>query len=100
MAIATAQGQLSVPVRSIHAAFNANFPDRDRLADATGWSRAEIDKIDLYEPSSDIYSFPTRQQCLSVIPSDFVNMRFVPVGTYELAERCPLLVMEKVGGAD
>jgi SAM-dependent methyltransferase len=95
MAIAAEQSNPSVPVRSIHAAFNANFPDRDRLADVSGCNRREIDKIDLYGPSPEIYSFPTRQQCLAVIPPEFVNVRFVAVGSYELAERCPLLVMEK-----
>jgi hypothetical protein len=95
MAIAAEQSEPSVSVRSIRAAFNAHFPDRDGLPEMAGWSRSEIDKIDLYELSPEIYNFPTRQQCLSMIPPVFANIRFVPVGSYELAERCPLLVMEK-----
>jgi SAM-dependent methyltransferase len=95
MAIAAEQSEPSVPVQSIHAAFHAQFPDRDRLAEATGWDRSEIDNIDHYQGSPEIYNFPTRRQALSMVPSDFVNARFVPVGSYELAERCPLLVMEK-----
>jgi hypothetical protein len=95
MAIAAEQSQPSVPVRSIHAAFNSSFPDRDRLSNRSGWSRSEIDRIDLYGSSSEIYSFPTREQCLSAIPTTFANVRFVAAGNYELAERCPLLVMER-----
>lgn len=95
MAIAAKRAHPSVPVISIYEAFASNFPDRDRLAVATGWDRSEIDRIDLYKNSSEVYNFPTRQQALSIIPSDFANPRFVPVGTYELAERCPLLVVER-----
>ena len=95
MAIAAERAHPSVPVKLNYEAFIAHFPDRDRLAAATGWDRSEIDKIDLHEISSEIYNFPTRQQALSIIPHKFSNPRFVPVGTYELAERCPLLVMER-----
>jgi SAM-dependent methyltransferase len=95
MAIAAEQAKPSVPVKLVHEVFVANFPDRDRLAVATGWDRSEIDRIDFYKSSSEVYNFPTRKQALSIIPSDFSNPRLVPVGTYELAERCPLLVMEK-----
>jgi SAM-dependent methyltransferase len=95
MAIAAQQSDPSVSVRAIHAAFSAHCSDRDRLSEISGWTRSEIDKIDLYESSSELYNFPTRGQCVAVIPPGFVNVRFVAVGSYELAERCPLLVMEK-----
>jgi SAM-dependent methyltransferase len=95
MAIAADCGEPSVRVKAIYDVFTANFPDRDRLAAATGWDRSEIDKIDLYRGSSEVYNFPTRRQCLSIVPADFSDARFVQVGNYELAERCPLLVMER-----
>ena len=76
-------------------AFETEFPDRDRLAAAGGWDRAEVDTIDVYKSSSQVYSFPTRQQCLSIVPAAFSNVRLVAVGTYELAERYPFLVMER-----
>jgi SAM-dependent methyltransferase len=95
MAIAAEQSEPGVSVQSIHAAFNAHCPDRDRLSDISGWTRSEIDKIDLYESSPELYNFPTRRQCLAIIPPGFVNLRFIAVGSYELAERCPLLLMEK-----
>lgn len=95
MAIAAERAEPDVAVKSIRDAFTANFPDRDRVAAAIGLDRGEIDKIDLYGSSAAIYSFPTRQQALSAVPGDFSNARLVPAGTYELAERCPLLVMER-----
>ena len=95
MAIAAESAQPNVPVKSIYDVFAVNFPDRDRLAAATGWDRSEIDRIELYKSSSDVYYFPTGRQVLSNVPGDFSNAHFVPVGTYELAERCPLLVMER-----
>jgi SAM-dependent methyltransferase len=95
MAIAATRAHPNVPVQSIYETFVANFPDRDRLAAAIGQDRSEIDKIDQYKNSSEVYNFPTRQQVLSTIPSIFANAHFVQVGTYELAERCPLLVMER-----
>jgi SAM-dependent methyltransferase len=96
MAIAAESAKPDVPVKSIFETFNANFPDRDRLAAATGWERSEIDRIDLYRSSPDVYCFPTGRQVLSGVPAGFSNVHFVPVGTYELAERCPLLVMDKI----
>jgi SAM-dependent methyltransferase len=95
MAACAEQGNPNIAVQAIHDAFEANFSDRDRLAAAGGWKRAEVDTIDVYRSSQQVYSFPTRQQCLSIVPVAFANARFVPVGTYELAERYPLLVMEK-----
>ena len=95
MAIVAARGDPNLPLTLTYKAFTENFPNRDRLAAATGWERAEIDKIDLYRHSTDVFSFPTRAQALAIVPGEFGNARLVPNGTYELAERCPLLVMER-----
>jgi hypothetical protein len=95
MAVCAERGNPNVAVQAIHDAFEASFPDRDRLAAAGGWDRELVDTIDVYRSSSQVYSFPTRAQCLSVVPPAFSNARFVAVGTYELAERYPFLVMEK-----
>jgi hypothetical protein len=94
MAVCAERGSPNIAVQAIHDVFEANFPDRVALAAAGGWDRAEVDTIDVYR-SSQVYSFPTRQQCLSVVPPEFSNARFVAVGTYELAERYPFLVMER-----
>jgi len=95
MALAAERGEPNIDVQSIHDAFEANVPDRDRLAAVTGWARSEIDTIDVYKSSPQVYSFPTRRQCLDVVPPAFAQVRFVGAGTYELAERFPLLVLDR-----
>jgi SAM-dependent methyltransferase len=95
MAIAGQANQPSIEMRRVFDAFSRMFPDRDRLVAITGWSRDEIDTIDILQDSVAISSFPTRGQLLSVVSAAFVNSRLVPVGTYEAAELCPLLVAER-----
>jgi hypothetical protein len=95
MAIAAEAGRVQVGVNEIFAVFQDLFGDRDELVRLTGWDRGHIDTIDYYESSVVAYSFPTRRQLLSIIPRTFTNVRLVEAGTYELAERSPLLVMEK-----
>jgi hypothetical protein len=95
MAVFAQGASPNIAVHAIHDAFEVNFPDRDRLAAAGGWDQQMVDTIDVYKSSSQVYSFPTRQQCLSVVPATFSNARFVAVGTYELAERYPFLLMER-----
>ena len=95
MALVAERGDPNIAVRIVHDAFEASFADRNQLAEITGWRCDEIDTINVYRSSPEVYSFPTRQQCLSAIPGAFTNVRLIPAGTYELAERCPLLVMER-----
>jgi hypothetical protein len=81
-------------VQCILAAFNRMFPDRAALGRATGWAEDEIAQVDAYERMPDVFSFPTAQQAFAVIPNTFANPRLRAVGAYELAERCPVLVMD------
>lgn len=90
MAVAQAAGDANVAMTSVWEAFERLFPDRQRLSRATGWSLAVIAEIDDYAQSPHIKSFPTRAQILAKFPS----ARFVECGRYELAERCPLLVLD------
>ena len=90
MAVAQAAGDANVAMTSVWETFERLFPDRERLSRATGWSLEVIAEIDDYKQSPHIKSFPTRAQILTMFPS----ARFVESGTYELAERCPLLVID------
>jgi hypothetical protein len=85
----------NIRVQRIREIFNEAFPDRAMLAKATGWSPEDIGTIDLYENSSQVYCFPTEAQFLAVMPDPFEDLRFHRVGTYELAERCPLLLARR-----
>jgi hypothetical protein len=64
------------------------------LGAASGWSREEIAEIDAYAGQRGVYSFPMRREILAHLPGNFSNPRFVVSGTYELAERCPILLAE------
>ena len=95
-AIGTESGNPNVFVAQIPEIFDAHFSDRSKLAAATGWDLGEIDTIDLYRKSDATYAFPTRRQTLSVIPTSFRNVSFVPVADHPLGTRWPILVMERV----
>ena len=95
MLLASEDNAYNVALRLVLDEFNRLFPDRDRLAQAAGWSRALIDEMDLYKGSPTVFSFATCERLAATAATSFVNIRFVPSGSYELAERCPLLVMER-----
>jgi len=94
MAVAGASGDPNVPVTAILAAFEQAFPDRGALAAATGWPLEQIAEIDAYRGGTAVYSFVTRAQLAAVLPPAFGRPRFVDAGSYELAERCPLLLLD------
>jgi SAM-dependent methyltransferase len=94
MAVVRASEEPNIPVQTIRDTFMRVFPDRDALARAAGWARADIDTIDVYDGSAEVYAFPTRAQFLDAAPLGLAPGRFVEAGTYPLAERCPLLVLE------
>ena len=84
-----------VPVASILAAFEEIFPDRDELAQARGWSRQEIDTIDVYRDSPLTYLFPNRAEHRAWLPPEATEVQFVDCGGYPLAECCPILTFRK-----
>jgi SAM-dependent methyltransferase len=93
MAAVAQTGDPNIAVAAIRCAFDAMFPDRDALSAATGWSRDDIDTIDVYANSPDVYSFPSFAQLRRTIPDSFAHIRRVGCGSYPLAERCPILAM-------
>ncbi len=95
MAIGFERGGPNVPVSEIRDTVEQWFPDRAALAAETGWPRDEIDTIDSYAGSAVIYGFAMRRQILDIVPEEFCNARFVDAGSYPLAERCPLLVLDR-----
>jgi SAM-dependent methyltransferase len=94
MAAVRASGESNIAVQTIRDTFMTLFPDRAALARSTGWARADIDTIDIYDGSAEVYAFPTRAQFLNVAPAGFAPGRLVEAGRYPLAERCPLFVLE------
>ncbi len=95
MALTAAAGDPNIPVALILATFEREFPDRPKLAATTGWPLEQIDTIDVYRGSREVYSFMTFEQIRQTMPPSFTNPRLQDVGSYELAERCPLLIMDR-----
>jgi hypothetical protein len=94
MHLAHEQGT-NVAVASILEKFNEMWPDRQALSDVTGWDRDTIDSIDVYRGSDIVYSFPDRAEITAVVPDGATGVSFTNSGTYELADRCPLLSFRK-----
>ena len=93
-ALLAVAGGVNVKVEAIRDGFDGEFPDRSSLARASGWSMEDIATIDFYKGSAEVYSFPTLAQFRAALPASFGIAKAVPSGRYELAERCPLLVMD------
>jgi SAM-dependent methyltransferase len=93
MALCAEAGNPNIGVAAIHASFERLLPDRRRLAAASGWSIEDIATIDVYRGSAATYSFPTLAQLRRIIPQCFRETA-VMHGSYELAERCPTLMLE------
>ena len=90
------RAEVHVGVNEIFAAFQAMFRDRDELVrlHRLGPRTYRHDRLLSKAPSLRTVSRPAASSCRSSRQA-FTNIRLVETGTYELAERSPLLVMEK-----
>jgi len=73
-----------------------HFDDRARLAELTGWPIDEIATIDAYRGSTASYHFPSLKEMIDVLAPAFECVKET-CGTYELAERCPILLFRRRG---
>lgn len=94
MAVAASSGDANVARGAIQAAFDEAFPDREALLSGAKWQANDLVSIDWYKGVADTISFPTRAEIVAAAPPAFSNARFVSSGTYELADACPVLVMD------
>jgi len=67
--------------------FDELFPDRSVLK----WDPEHISSVDSYRGTTTTSWFPTRQEILDFVHPDAKDVRFVDVGTYEIANTCPIL---------
>jgi SAM-dependent methyltransferase len=85
----------NVPLRDILDAFHTMFPDQDELVRVTGWGRDRLAAFEAnYASAASFFCFAPRSK-LEAAATAFAGIHFVPTGTYELAECCPLMVMER-----
>jgi SAM-dependent methyltransferase len=95
MALVAQQSVPEVRVADILGAFNSLFRNRQELVQTAGWNREQVDTIDFYKDSIVSFTFPKRDQVLSIASKTFPNARFVSSGNYEMSELCPLLLADK-----
>jgi SAM-dependent methyltransferase len=93
-ALVAERGDPNIAVTAILAAFERAVPDRAALAAATGWPRAEIDTIDAYAGSANVYSFPDMEALEAVLPASW-RIDSLAHGNYELAEHCPVIGLQR-----
>ena len=93
MAIAAASPTYTFCVADTLATFDRLLPDRQQLATASGWRMEDIDTIDFYRNSTARYSYPPLSQVRKTLPPELKECEPI-YGSYELAERCPILVLE------
>ena len=92
--VAGEQRDPNVPAPSIVDAFNRCFPDRAALRRATGWSDDDLAEIDALAHVPGGFSFPSARQLADSLPAGLDRASLRESGIYELAERCPLLVVD------
>lgn len=96
MAIASESADHTFNVAETSAAFDRLIPDRNLLATATGWRTEDIDTIDFYRGSEARYSYPALSQVRKALHPSLKETGLI-CGHYELAERCPILILESRG---
>lgn len=94
MSIASTVPDYTFPIADTLHTFDRLLPDRTQLAAITGWPMQDIATIDFYRGSSARYSYPPLSAFRSIVP---IELREVEVryGSYELADRCPILMWER-----
>lgn len=92
MALVAERQEDDIAVQHIWEIFTHHVPQRAEFATATGWPLAAINTIDAYYASATIYSFPTLAALEQYLPPRWRIEKSL-YGTYELAERCPVLAI-------
>ena len=89
MVLAASGPGAAVFARSILDQFNRMFPDRARLAAATGWTRDEIATVDAYVDSEHSLAFWTLPETIALAAPYFTTASVAEGAGYPLAELCP-----------
>ena len=90
MYIAVTEGPAVRSYRMLEV-FDELFPDRSQLK----WPTEQIISIDSYKGTTTTSWFPTREEILEFVPVDAKDVRFIDVGTYDIADTCPILTFTR-----
>lgn len=93
LAMTLAGPDARVSLGDLPPVMDALFPDRDALAHATGWTRAEIDSTDAITGAIPV-TFPTEAELTSLTEPGFERIA-VRTADYPEAVRCPTLVWRR-----
>lgn len=88
------EGEGNVQVAELLEAFNHAFADRKDLLARTGWPELVFDTVDIYKNSAASLSFPKLSEVHALLSPYAKRIRYQH-GTYELADRCPIVILEK-----
>jgi len=81
-----------VCLHDVFHAWTQSGIDEDRLLTKMSWSRATLNTIELYENKKNIFSFATLPE-LDGIFSKYFHRESIHFPSYELGERCPIIVL-------
>ena len=95
MSLARAPAHYNIGVAALLALFERTFPDRERLLRHTGWPPELLQTIDIYRGSDIEFSFPTLSALQPLLRAQAARERY-RYGSYELAERCPIVILEEL----
>jgi SAM-dependent methyltransferase len=93
MSLCHSQAAYQVSVADVLALFDSAFADRSALLRLTGWPQAVFETIDVYRNSSVSLSFVPHAK-LDALFTRFARRVRYCTGSYELAERCPIVILE------
>lgn len=88
--------EAGVSVGSVWQALDDEWKDRDLLAQQFGWPTAEVRTIENYRNVETRYTFPTLAQYREFFSSIGFAIINLTTPSYELGERCPTLVLERL----
>jgi SAM-dependent methyltransferase len=78
-----------VALNDIWQAYRDMVPDQKALEDRFGWNLHEAATLESYRGSQSRYTFPNFEEIARAMPE--FDVRIVGHGSYELADRCPIL---------
>lgn len=93
MAVQGVNPAQGVRLADIWDAYLQHVPDHGAMAAISGWPVGTIATIDVYRGSPARYTFPSQEETASALARHFAWVDS-KTGSYELADRCPLLAFK------